>query len=150
MKAPSFVICPRRTSALASLAALAAALLLPRPSLAAPAEPGPVRAFMDTTCAPCTDFYKYANGAWLQGAEFPPSYPNIGANREIGDRNQEALHEVLERARANLATEKDPTLRKLGQLYAVLMDSTRADKEGAAPLAEHMKQIAAIQTKEDL
>ncbi len=138
----------RRTS-LAALVLAALAL----PALAAAATlppPTPNRAFMDTTCAPCRDFYQYANGTWLATAEIPPSYTGIGAGREMADRNQEALFTVLERTRANVATEKDPTIKKLGQLYAVLMDSARADREGAAPLAAHLARIAAIKTPADL
>ncbi len=138
----------RRTSVvtlvLAALAlpALAAADTLPTPS--------PNRAFMDTTCAPCRDFFQFANGAWFATAEIPASYSGIGASREMADRNQEALHSVLERTRAGAGTEPDPTIRKLGQLYAVLMDSARADREGAAPLAGTLARIAALKTREDL
>src|SRR5262249_45349564 len=52
--------------------------------------------------------------------------------------------------RANAASETDPTLKKLGDLYSVLMDSTRSNKEGAAPLAETLKRIDGIKTTEDL
>jgi predicted metalloendopeptidase len=92
------------------------------------------RAYMDTTCAPCENFYKFANGAWLETAEIPASYTSIGAGREIFDRNQEVLLRVLDRTAANADREKDPTLRKLGHLYGVLMDSTRASREGVAAL----------------
>jgi predicted metalloendopeptidase len=130
---------------------LAAVALLSLAAGSAPAAdrlptPTPNRAYMDTTCAPCKDFYRFANGAWMDTAEIPPSYTAIGAGREMADRNQDALYTVLETVRAKAATEKDPSLRKVGQLYSVLMDSTRADREGATPLAEHLKRVAAIQT----
>lgn len=132
-------------------AALLAALVLPALAAAGTLPvPSPNRAFMDTTCAPCKDFYQFANGAWLATAEIPASYTGIGAGREMGDRNQEALYSVLERTRANVATEKDATIQKLGHLYGVLMDSARADREGAAPLKEPLARIAAIRTRADL
>ncbi len=126
----------------AVLPAIAAAGTLPVPT------PNP--AFMDTSCAPCRDFYQYANGAWLATAEFPASYNSIGAGRDMADRNQEALRSVLERTSAKAATEKDPTIRKLGQFYGLLMDSARADREGAAPLQAALSRIAAIRTPADL
>ncbi len=112
--------------------------------------PGPNPKFMDTTCQPCKDFYRYANGAWMDTASIPPSYNGIGAGREIADRNQEVLHQVLDQTAAGAATEKDPTIKKLGIFYSVLMDSARADREGAAPLAAELKRIEAIKTREDL
>ncbi|HYM82196.1 MAG TPA: M13 family metallopeptidase [Candidatus Limnocylindria bacterium] len=107
-------------------------------------------AYMDTTCSPCRDFYRHANGRWLDTIEIPASYTGIGSGREMFDRNQETLYRVLERAAQKAPTEKDATLRKLGSLYAVLMDSVRADREGVAPIAADLERIRAIQTKTDL
>jgi putative endopeptidase len=108
------------------------------------------KANMDTSVSPCQDFYRYTNGKWMDTAVIPPSYTGIGAAREIADKNQEILRQVLEKAAANVATEKDPTQKKVGLFYSTLMDSARADKEGAAPIAEELKVIAAIKTPADL
>jgi len=105
---------------------------------------------MDTTCEPCRDFYRYANGKWLDTAVIPESYTGIGSGREISDRNQEILHASLEKAAANADQEKDPTLKKLGLFYRTLMDSARADKEGFAPIQPELDRIRKIQTKADL
>src|SRR5215470_13768966 len=133
--------------------AAAAALVLALALAVSPAlaqKSGVVKANMDTTCAPCRDFYRYANGHWLDTAQIPASYMNIGAGREMADRNQEVLHDVLEKQAANAATEKDPTLKKVGIFYATLMDSMRANREGIAPLAPELKRIDAIQNRADL
>ncbi len=108
------------------------------------------RDLMDSGCAPCKDFYRHANGKWLDTAEIPESYTGIGTGREIADRNQEILYTALQRAGANASTEKDPTLRKVGQLYRALMDSARADREGLAPMAAELEAMKKISTREDL
>ena len=137
----------RRMLLFASLALLA----LSAPAVAGELpKPSPNRAYMDTTCSPCRDFYQFSNGAWLATAEIPPSYSGIGAGREMADRNQEAQRSVLERVSADPAAQKDATIRKLGEFYRVLMDSARADREGAAPLREPLARIAAIRTQADL
>jgi predicted metalloendopeptidase len=125
-------------------------LLAGLPALAAAQTPGPQRAYMDTTCSPCKDFFEYANGTWLATTRIPPAYPSIGMGREIFDRNQVTLTRVLERAAAGTATEKDPTLRKLGWLYAGLMDSTRTDREALAPVQADIERIERIAAQEDL
>src|SRR5262245_12885602 len=77
----------------------AALLLSASPSFAAEAPGhGLALSFRDTTCAPCNDFFQYANGAWIAGATIPSSYSAYGANEELEDRNQEALHRLLEDA----------------------------------------------------
>ena len=129
---------------------LALLLAVPVAAQAQTQTHGLVKGYMDNTCAPCKDFFRYANGVWADSAKIPPAYNGIGAGREIFDRNQEVLHRVLDRVSANAASEKDPDLRKVGQLYAVLMDSTRADREGAKPLAETLKRIDGIQDKKQL
>jgi len=131
--------------------ALALALLaLCLPALAVAQTHAPQRAYMDTTCSPCRDFFQYANGTWLATVQIPPAYPAYGMGREIFDRNQVTLTRVLERAAADAPTQKDATLQKVGWLYALLMDSTRADREGLAPLRKDFERIAALRTREDL
>lgn len=131
-------------------ASLSLGLLL-LPGLAA-AEPqlGINKGYMDTTCQPCKDFYRYAVGAWMDTANIPAAYTGIGAGREMGDHNQAVLYKVLEDAKAKAATEKDPTLKKVGEFYAVLMDSTRANAEGIKPIAGDLAAIDKIATKADL
>jgi predicted metalloendopeptidase len=142
---------PSRTTALrisrslpAPLLALALLAAVAAPGRAAAETHGINPAFMDTTCSPCKNFYQFANGAWIDTVTIPPAYMGIGAGREIYDRNQEALRRVLQQAAANAATTKDPTLRKLGVLYASCMDSARADREGWQPIAAELKSIDAI------
>lgn len=95
------------------------------------AEPhGANRAYMNAKIAPCEDFWQFANGAWIDTVQIPPSYSAVSTGREVFDRNQEILHSAIEAAAAGVATEKDATIRKVGILYATLMDSTLADREG--------------------
>ena len=104
-------------------------------------------AMIDKRTPPCRDFYQYANGAWIDTVTIPPSYPGIGAGRELYDRNQAALKEVLDAAVATRATTSDPDVRKLGILYASLLDTARADREGLAPIKPWLEKIDAIKTR---
>ena len=132
------------------LLGIAPGLLLAAVVSAATMPSGINKAYMDTTCAPCREFYQFANGAWLKTAEIPGSYSSIGVGREMADRNQEALHKTLDGAASNWQNETDPDVKKLGALYATLMDSARADREGAAPIKKYLDQIAAIKTRPEL
>src|SRR2546428_11404209 len=114
------------------------------------AQRGVNRAYLDTSCAPCSDFFVFANGAWVKTATIPAAYASTGAARELYDRNQETLRKVLERAAAAADTTHDATLKKLGAFYGSCMDSVAAERAGAAPIADELRRIDAIRTVRDL
>jgi putative endopeptidase len=137
----------RRSTVAALLGVVGAACIVPA---RAAAQHGINPAYIDTTCAPCRDFFTYANGAWLKTATIPAAYAGTGAARELFDRNTETLRRVLDDAAASADSARDPTLRKLGAFYASCMDSARADHAAATPIAERLRLIAAIRTTGDL
>jgi putative endopeptidase len=107
---------------------------------------------LDTTCAPCQDFYRYANGGWLDRTPLPPDEPRYGSFTELQDRNLDQLHAIVDRLAAaapktGAATTND---QKVGEYYASCMDSTQIEAAGTAPLKDEMDRIAAIHSSADL
>ncbi len=117
-----------------------------------PAQQGAIHGYLDTACAPCRDFFQYANGGWLKTATIPPAYTNVGAARELVDRNNDALREVLDSAAATVrgGGSSTPALQKVGAFYGSCMDSLAADRAGAGPIAVPLRDIEAIRTRADL
>jgi putative endopeptidase len=141
------MIRPRNVAVLFALSLVAAAAAA---CAADPAVSSFVPGYMDTTCSPCKDFNRFVTGAWSDTARIPPSYTAVGAGRELFDRNAVVLYNVLEDTRKNVAGEKDPTIKKLGMFYASCMDSDRAEKEGARPIAPALTRIDAIKDRAGL
>jgi putative endopeptidase len=133
-----------------SLRSVFAAFVLLAAAAPALAQSQPGHEFMDRDCPPCRDFFKFANGAWVDTVQIPADYSGVGTGREIFDRNQLAQRRVLDRVGAGVASEKDPQLKKLGALYVVLADSARADRLGASAIRPTLDRIDAIRTKADL
>jgi putative endopeptidase len=135
------------------LATAAVILLL----AARPATPDSVRAVhgidpanLDTTCAPCQDFYQYATGGWLKSHPIPAAFPRWGSFDELQEHNRSILREVLDEAVRDTATAKSPSSRKVGVFYASCMDSARADSDGLTALQPELDHIAGMTTETSL
>jgi putative endopeptidase len=118
---------------------------------AAPARHGVQVAIMDTTCAPCADFYRYANGAWLSTFQLPTSYSSYGSFEELYDHNQEQVRTLLQQEANSVAKAKTGSDEwKVGTFYASCMDSARANALGAKPLAAELQEIESIHSPDQL
>src|SRR5262249_54315090 len=105
---------------------------------------------MDPSVKPGVDFYRYANGKWIEKNPIPPSESRWGAFSELAERNSQILYEILESAAQQTNAAKGSPTQMVGDFYSTAMDSTKADAEGAKPLAAEMARIAAIKTANDL
>ena len=90
----------------------------------APAPTALDRANMDTRCSACSDFFSYANGAWLRTAQIPASKTSLGSFGILSDRNEAVVHRILDddAAAVRSATAKPGTNEwKIGTFYASCM-----------------------------
>jgi hypothetical protein len=76
----------------------------------------------DPSADPAVDFYRFANGGWLDANPIPAGYPAWGAFEEVSQRNDIVLRELLERAAAEPVDELD---RLLGDAFAAAKRSKR-------------------------
>ena len=104
---------------------------------------------LDKNHVPGTDFFQYATGGWQNANPITDEYARYGQFDALREKNREQLKDlVLEQAAKK--GEKGSNSQKVGDLYNLVMDSTRRNNEGVAPVKPYMDAIAAMQTKEEI
>lgn len=96
---------------------------------------------MDRQVRPGDDFYRYVSGRWLRDTQIPADrgrWVEFARLEELNARRNRALLE------AAAATPSTPEARKLGDLYAGLMDAPAIEAAGLAPLRPELARIQAI------
>ncbi|KAA3636693.1 MAG: M13 family peptidase [Armatimonadetes bacterium] len=104
---------------------------------------------MDTDASPATDFWRWANGGWLDRNPVPPEYPVWGAFLELHTRNEEIVHALLEQA-ADADAPVGSIDQKVGDFYASGMDTQTIDAAGIEPIQRWLDLIEGVDTVEDL
>ena len=114
---------------------------------------------MDTSVKPGDDFYLYANGTWIKNNPVPPEYSRWAAFTQLAERNNEALHEIAEKAAVGAPkdskkpkTEKASAadVQKVGDFYASGMDEKAVDAARVKPLEAELKRIDAMKDRKDV
>jgi putative endopeptidase len=108
---------------------------------------------MDPQVKPGDDFYRYANGGWLEHNPIPPEYGRWGAFQELVERNYATLREILEESAAQATKGDAPpgSVRQLvGEFYASGMNEEQINAEGAKPLQAELDAIAQIGDRKQL
>jgi putative endopeptidase len=105
---------------------------------------------MDTTVSPGEDFFRYANGGWLDRAQIPADRGAWGSFYELREKTEADVLEVLKSASTNTEYAEGSDQRKVADFFEIGMDSMLAERVGLRPLDSFMKQIEAIATKADI
>ena len=128
---------------------LAAALLAATAALAAD-KPlygtwGFDSAGMDKATKPGDDFFRYANGAWLDKTAIPADKPAVSFRLQMTDRAEGRIHDLLEAAKDKPPTDLEG---KVGRFYRSFMDETRVEAAGAKPLDPLLSDVRNPNTRQ--
>jgi predicted metalloendopeptidase len=119
-------------------ALLALAALAQKPSLN--------RADLDPACQPCQDFWRFANGGWVDKNPIPARFARWGTLPVLTEANRERLKAILEEAAADTAAPVSSPRRKIGDFYASCMDTEGIESRGTKPIQPDLARIASVRS----
>ena len=114
-------------------------------TLAAAADNNPKavdRANLDQSVEPGENFFRYACGGWMLANPLDPQYARFGTFDQLRENSLNQVKEIV----TNLGTNhvRGSIKQKVGDLYAMGMDSVRLNNEGAAPLTEYINLLKSL------
>ena len=104
---------------------------------------------LDLTVAPGDDFYRYANGGWMQKNPLKPEYARFGSFDMLRENNVARLNELFAEM-AEMSPEAGTVDQKIVDLYKQGLDSVRLNAEGGEPLKKYLDAVYATADKREL
>ncbi|HEY4301905.1 MAG TPA: M13 family metallopeptidase [Candidatus Didemnitutus sp.] len=119
------------------------------PAVAAPqyGDAGFDAAGADLKAKPGDDFFRYANGAWIDHTVIPADKPMYSLRLAMTDLTEQRLHEMMEQEAAGPRHDPKTVGGKVGAFYQSFMNEKRIAALGAEPLAAHLAAIRAATTR---
>jgi putative endopeptidase len=104
----------------------------------------------DKATVPGDDFFRYANGTWLDHHAIPADKPAVSLRLEMTDRTEARLHAMMEAAAAKVGHQPNDLEGKAGAFYKAFMDEARIEKLGLTPVAPELSAINAAKDLDDI
>src|SRR6202012_2588891 len=99
---------------------------------------------------PGDDFFRSANGAWLDKAQIPADKPAVSLRLEMTDRTEARLHDMMEASAAKVGHQPSDLESKVGAFYKAFMDEQRIEKLSLTPIAPELSAISGEKDRDDI
>ena len=106
------------------------------------------RSNLDTSVKPGDNFYEFAAGGWLKSHPLDAQHTDNGAFIDLYELNQKRIRNLILEY-ASKPQEKGSLGQKIGDLYNLVMDSVRLNKEGWNPLKPTLERIKNIKDRRE-
>ncbi len=107
------------------------------------------RAGADLKTRPGDDFFRFANGVWLDRVKIPGDKPAYSLRIAMTDTTEQRLHDLMETV-AKTEGDSSTLEGKVGAFYKSFMNEAAVEKAGASPLKESLAPIADTKDRETL
>src|SRR5262249_46502346 len=104
---------------------------------------------MDTAKKPGDDFFRFANGTWLDKTQIPSDKPAYSLRLAMTDLTEQRLHEMMESLGAKPTDTPSTLEEKVGVFYRSFMDEARAEQVGAKAIESELNALKDIKTRDE-
>ncbi|MGB0559026.1 MAG: M13 family metallopeptidase [Pseudohongiellaceae bacterium] len=105
--------------------------------------------YQDTETKPGDDFFRYANGGWLDTFELPASRSSYGSFTVLSDRSDQRVRGIIE----DLSQTEPPQgsmEQKISDYYLSYMDINTLNDRGIGPLQDGLSRLREIDSRDEL
>jgi putative endopeptidase len=103
----------------------------------------------DPDTSPGDDFFRYANGKWLDTFELPASRSNYGSFTVLSDRSDRRVRSIIEEL-TQTEPAQDSMEQKISDYYLSFMNIDKLNALGLEPLRDGLAALDQISSREDL
>src|SRR5437763_12581994 len=103
----------------------------------------------DTNAKPGDDFFRYANGTWLDKTQIPPDKSAYSMRIIMTDFTEQRLREILEAGGAKLPGNPSTLEEKAGAFYHSFIDEARVEPLGAKAIDPELNDLKKAKTRDD-
>src|SRR5262249_31502103 len=104
---------------------------------------------MDTATKPGDDFFRYANGSWMDKTQIPPDKPAYSLRLAMTDLTEQRLHEMMESLSAKPNENPSTLEEKVGAFYRSFMAEARVEQIGAKAIASKLNDLKNVKTRDE-
>ncbi len=105
---------------------------------------------IDEAARPQDDFYRFANGLWIDEAKIPADRSSISEFLVLHEKNQELLRKLIEEEAGIRYRRQGTERQKISDLYESFIDVSVINSLGLIPLQDEVDRINKVTTHEDI
>ncbi|WNJ18613.1 M13 family metallopeptidase [Pontibacter sp. G13] len=105
---------------------------------------------LDTSIAPCHDFFQYTSGGWIENNPIPETEGRWGRFNLLGEENNAKLKAIMEELVASEELAKGSHQQLVGDYFYTAMDSAKIEADGLKYIQPYLDAIVAVASIEEM
>ena len=104
---------------------------------------------LDTSICPTDDFFQFATGGWQANNPIPDDLARFGTFDKLRRQNQVIVRNIIEEL-SGQRNAQGTDAQRIGDLFALGMDTARLNREGITPILNDLAAIQALSTLDEV